>query len=376
MKQNNIPFNKPYLENCTKYLQQVVASGEINGNAMFTKKCHSFFNRYFGAQTLLTTSGTDALEMATLLADIKPGDEVIVPSFSFVSTANPFLLRGAKVIFADNCIEYPNIDITSIDELITPRTRAVVPVHYGGIACDMGRLVSLSEKYSFEIIEDAAHAIGGKFNGKLLGTFGRFGTLSFHETKNITAGEGGLIILNNINDFERAEIVWEKGTNRNAFHRGEINKYEWVDIGSSFLPSDINAAVLYSQLEELESIQNRRISIWKNYFEGFKSLAESGKLLLPKLPDYASINGHLFFLECESQNVRDKLIAYLRRKGIHAVFHYLPLHLSPFFKEKHDGRTLKNSVRFSQRIIRLPLYCELKNDEQSYIINTVKKFFC
>lgn len=375
-KQINIPFNRPYLGRCTKYLLQVLESGQINGNAVFTKKCHSFFNKYFGTQTLLTTSGTDALEMAALLADIQPGDEVIVPSFSFVSTANPFILRGAKIIFADTCKDYPNLDVSSLEELINSKTKAVIPVHYGGVACDMKKLDSLANKYLFEIIEDAAHAIGGEFDGRLLGTFGRFAALSFHETKNITSGEGGLIIINNENDFKRAEIIWEKGTNRTAFYRAEIKKYEWVDLGSSFLPSDINAAVLYSQLKEFKSIQNRRISIWSNYFEAFQQMADEGKVILPKIPDYASVNGHMFFLECDSQNVRDELITYLSRKGIHAVFHYLPLHLSPYFKEKHDGRPLKNSIRFSQRIIRLPLFYSLKNDEQLFIIDSIKKFFC
>lgn len=375
MKHYSIPFNKAYLGKNITNFEHILSNGHISGNGKFTNKCQLFFNNYYSSKTLLTNSCTAALEMSAMLAEISPGDEVIVPSFSFVSTANPFILRGAKIVFADTNASYPNLDIDAIEELITKRTKAIVPVHYAGVACDMDKLIAISNKYNIYIIEDAAHAIGSTFNDRLLGTFGRFGAISFHETKNITSGEGGLIILNKDTDSNRAEIIWEKGTNRTAFHRGEIQKYEWVDIGSSFLPSEINAAVLHSQLEEFDAIQNRRISIWKNYYEGFLCLADQGNILLPNLPDYASVNGHLFFLECESKKVRDELIRYLRSKGIHAVFHYLPLHLSPFFKDKHDGRILNNTVKFSERLIRLPLFYELTDSEQNYIIKKVKEFF-
>ena len=376
MKKIEIPFNRPCSKgNAKKYLQDVLTSGHISGNGNFTNKCHSFFNQLYSAKTLLTTSGTSALEMAALLAQIKPGDEVIMPAFTFVSTANAFLLRGAKIIFADTCDEYPNIDTTKIEELLTDRTKAIVPVHYAGVACEMDNLTRLSENNNRTIIEDAAHAFSASYKGKPLGSFGKFGILSFHETKNITSGEGGLLIMNNEKDYQRAEILWEKGTNRNSFHRGEIKKYEWIDIGSSFLPSEINAALLYSQIKIVDEIQKKRVEIWHKYFNELKVLQEKGKVLLPQIPEYANVNGHLFFMECESKKVRDNLILYLNSKGIQAVFHYLPLHLSPYFLQKHDGRELKNTVKFSEQIIRLPLFVDLKEEEQDYIIKTIKEFF-
>ena len=375
MKKTKIPFNLPYTGGGLNNINEALSSGHLSGNGLFTKKCQAFFNNYFSAQTLLTTSGTAAIEMAVLLSDIKAGDEVIVPSFSFVSTANPFVLKGAKIIFADTEAGYPNLDASSVESLITKKTKAIVPVHYGGVACDMEKLTVIANQHQIEIIEDAAHAIGSNFKGKPLATFGRFGALSFHETKNLTSGEGGLIVINDAQDFERAEIVWEKGTNRAAFNRNAVSKYQWVDIGSSFLPSDINAAVLYNQIEEFDSIQKKRLSIWNNYYEGLQQLQEQGNVRLPNLPAYAQHNGHLFFLECSSDKTRDKLINFLRRKGIYAVFHYLPLHLSPFFKDKHDGRTLNNTVNFSHRIVRLPLFFSLKEQEQEYIIEMVKTFF-
>ncbi len=297
-----IPFNRPFGKgNAIVYLQEVLSSGHISGNGGFTNKCHSFFNQFYSAKTLLTTSGTSALEMAALLTDINPGDEIIMPSFTFISTANAFLLRGAKIIFADVCNEYPNIDSTKIEELLTDKTKAIVPVHYAGVACEMDNLTRLSENNNLTIIEDAAHAFSASYKGKPLGSFGKFGILSFHETKNITSGEGGLLIINNENDFQRAEILWEKGTNRSSFQRGEIKKYEWIDIGSSFLASEINAALLYSQIEIVDEIQKRRLEIWHKYFNELKILQEKGKVILPQIPEYATVNGHLFFLECDSK---------------------------------------------------------------------------
>ncbi len=376
MKKIEIPFNRSCGKgNASKYLQDVLTSGHISGNGNFTNKCHHFFNQHYSAKTLLTTSGTSALEMAALLAEIKPGDEVIMPAFTFVSTANAFLLRGAKIIFADVCSEYPNIDTSKIEELITDKTKAIVPVHYAGVACEMDKLTELANNNNLTIIEDAAHAFSANFKGKPLGSFGDFGVLSFHETKNITSGEGGLLIINNETDYQHAEILWEKGTNRSAFHRGEIEKYEWIEVGSSFLLSEINAALLYSQVEIADEIQKKRVDIWNKYFNELKSLQTEAKVLLPQIPEYADINGHLFFMECESKKVRDSLISYLREKNIHAVFHYLPLHLSPYFLQKHDGRELQNTVKFSERIIRLPLFANLKEQEQNYIIKTIKDFF-
>ncbi|MBY5956848.1 dTDP-4-amino-4,6-dideoxygalactose transaminase [Membranicola marinus] len=371
MLAKTIPFNQPYLANALPHIACAINKKHVSGNGYFTKKCHAYFRNLYARPTLLTTSCTVALEMATLLAEIGPGDEVIIPSFTFVSTANPFLLRGAKVVFADTMNEYPNLDVDAIEGLITPRTKALVCMHYGGVACDMEKLTALAAKYGLMIIEDAAHAILSYYKNQHLGTFGRFSTLSFHETKNITSGKGGLLILNQPEDISRAEILWEKGTNRTAFHRNETQKYEWMDLGSSYLPSEINAAVLYSQIEEINAIQKRRTTLWQNYYSGLLALETQGKIRLANLPDYATINGHLFFMECDSQKTRDRLIADLRKKGIHSVFHYLPLHESPFFKCKHDGRPLNNSVRFSERIIRLPLFYELKNKEQEYIIETI-----
>lgn len=376
MKKKQIPFNHIFENgNAIKYLKEVLSGGHISGNGDFTNKCHNYFNHYYSAKTLLTTSGTSALEMAALLANIKPNDEIIMPSFTFVSTANAFLLRGAKIKFVDVCSEYPNIDTSKIEELITRKTKAIVPVHYAGVACNMDELNKLANKHKLIIIEDAAHSLSSSYKGNPLGSFGRYSALSFHETKNITSGEGGLLIVNNGTDYQRAEILWEKGTNRSAFHRGETKKYEWIDVGSSFLPSEINAALLYSQIEIVDEIQKRRIEIWNKYFYELKNLQTEGKVLLPQIPDYATINGHLFFLECKSGKERDLLISYLNKKGIQAVFHYLPLHLSPFFAEKHDGRELKNTINFSERIIRLPLYFDLKEEEQDYIIKTIKDFF-
>lgn len=376
MKVGKIPFNRPYINgNVQHYLQMAFDSGHISGNGKLTSLCQSWLSGYYSAKALLTGSGTAALEMAAILTRFEPGDEVIIPSFTFVSTANAFLLHGAVVRFADVGEDYPNLDIQNLESLISKKTKAVVPVHYAGVACDMDQLANLADKYKFTIIEDAAHSVASYYKMKPLGSIGRFGALSFHETKNITAGEGGAILLNAKSDYERAEVVWEKGTNRAAFHRGEIRKYEWIDLGSSFLPSELNAALLYSQIELLDEIQHKRTGLWNSYFQGLEVLEEEGKIRLPKIPPYATVNGHLFFIQCESKAARDDLVSFLNSKGIHAVFHYLPLHQSPFFRGKHDGTELKNSVRFSETLIRLPLFAGLKEEEQNFIIDTIISFF-
>lgn len=321
MSREMIPFNQPYLDKALNHISCAIKKRHLSGNGQFTQRCHTYFNNLYATPTLLTTSCTSALEMVSLLAEIEPGDEIIMPSFTFVSTANHFMLRGAKIIFADTLENYPNLDVDAIEELITDKTKAVVCMHYAGVACEMEKLISLANKYQLMIVEDAAHAISAHYKNQLLGTYGRFGTLSFHETKNITSGKGGLLIMNDKNDARRAEILWEKGTNRSAFHRNETKKYEWIDIGSSFLPSDINAAILYSQIEEIDVIQDRRIALWNNYYYGLKPLEKKGVIRLPEIPRYATLNGHLFFMECESASTRDKLINFLREKGIHAVFH-------------------------------------------------------
>lgn len=372
-----IPFNKPFLTGKeTYYIEQAVTAGKISGNGEFTKRCHNFFEQKYGfKKSLLTTSCTDALEMAAILIEIKPGDEVIIPSFTFVSTANAFILRGAKIVFVDCCTDNPNLDPSQLEELITSKTKAIVVVHYAGIACDMDLIMGIAEKYDLFVIEDAAQAIDSFYKGKPLGSIGHFGTFSFHETKNVISGEGGMLVVNDERFFGRAEIIWEKGTNRAAFFRGEINKYTWVDIGSSFLPSDLIAAFLYAQLENLEQIQNVRKIIWNRYAEGLTKLSEETKIGLPNIPDYATNNAHMFYLICASQKERDKLIDTLNANGILAVFHYLSLHKSPFYTKEHDARNLPNSDRFSSCIVRLPLFYTLSSKEQFAIIKVIRSFF-
>ena len=372
-----IPFNKPFLTGKeTYYIEQAVTAGKISGNGEFTKRCHNFFEQKYGfKKCLLTTSCTDALEMAAILIEIKPGDEVIIPSFTFVSTANAFILRGAKIVFVDCCADNPNLDPSQLEELITSKTKAIVVVHYAGIACDMDLIMGIAEKYDLFVIEDAAQAIDSFYKGKPLGSIGHFGTFSFHETKNVISGEGGMLVVNDERFFDRAEIIWEKGTNRAAFFRGEINKYTWVDIGSSFLPSDLIAAFLYAQLENLEQIQNVRKNIWNRYAEGLTKLWKETKIGLPNIPDYATNNAHMFYLICANQKERDKLIDTLNANGILAVFHYLSLHKSPFYTKEHDARNLPNSDRFSSGIVRLPLFYTLSSKEQFAIIKVIRSFF-
>ena len=372
-----IPFNKPYLTGYeTGYIEQAVSSGKISGNGMFTKKCQQFFqNRYGFKKCLLTTSCTDALEMAAILIDIGPGDEVIMPSFTFVSTANSFILRGAKVVFTDSLSDHPNVDPNLIEKLITPKTKAIVVVHYAGVACNMDKIMEIANRHSLFVIEDAAQAIDSYYRDRPLGSIGHLGTFSFHETKNIISGEGGMLTINDERFFERAEIIWEKGTNRSAFFRGEVDKYGWMDIGSSFLPSEVIAAFLFAQLENLQLIQNKRRGIWENYYRTLKSVLKNTEASLPNIPDFATNNSHLFYLLCANRKERDRLIQWLRRRKIHAVFHYLSLHKSPFYLDKHDGRPLPNSDKFSDCIIRLPLYFELSPSEQSKILDAIAAYY-
>lgn len=372
-----IPFNKPYLSgNETRYIREAVLSGKISGNGIFTSKCHQFFEKNQGFnKVLLTTSCTDALEMAALLINTGPGDEIIIPSYTFVSTANAFVLRGAKVVFADSSEQSPNLDANLLERLVTPKTKAVVPVHYAGIACDMKKIMDLAEEHGLFVIEDAAHSIESFYNGKRLGSLGHLGTFSFHETKNVIAGEGGMLAVNDSRFVERAEIIWEKGTNRAAFFRGDVDKYEWVDTGSSFLPSELTAAFLYAQLESLDKIQARRKHIWERYYEGLKILEEKGLLQLPRIPNYAAKNGHLFYIVCQGLKERNQLLSHLTENGIKAVFHYLSLHRSPFYKARHDGRDLPQSDSYMNTLIRLPLFYELSDKEADYIIQCVLDFY-
>ena len=368
-----IPFNKPYLHGRELvYIAQAVASGKISGDGLFTKKCHTFFEERYGfAKVLMTTSCTDALEMSALLLNIKEGDEVIVPSFTFVSSANAFALRGAKLVFADSEPGNPNIDASQLEDLITPKTRAIIVVHYAGVACDMDRINEIASRHGVVVIEDAAQAIDSFYKGRPLGSLGTMSAFSFHETKNVIAGEGGLLVINDTSYTARAEIIREKGTNRSSFFRGEVDKYGWVDVGSSFLPSDIICAYLFAQLENLESIQERRRAIWQRYWDKLSAVLPSYGITLPVIPDYATNNAHMFYLVCSDLDQRTALIAALKAHGIHAVFHYLSLHDSPYFCEKHVGRSLPNSDRFSSSLVRLPLYYELSDVEVDRICGVI-----
>ena len=375
------PFNKPFLVgNETKYIEEAVSSGKISGNGIFTKRCQDYFEQNYGfKKCLLTSSCTDALEMAAILCNIEPGDEVIMPSYTFVSTALAFIRQGANIVFADSLPNHPNINTSNIEKLITKRTKVIVPVHYAGVSCNMAEIMTLAAKYNLLVVEDAAQAIDS-FNisndgyYKPLGTIGHLSAFSFHETKNIISGEGGMLGINDERFINRAEIIWEKGTNRAEFFRGEVNKYGWVDTGSSFLPSEIIAAFLWAQLEKLIDIQNRRKSIWNTYYNELKSLSDKCYFKLPKIPDYATNNGHMFYLICKSIEERSSLISYLKEKKIMAVFHYLSLHSSNYYALKHDGRELLYSDMYSDCLLRLPLFYELTEKEIKDIITTIKEF--
>lgn len=362
-----VVFNKTFLTGKElEYIQQALQK-QTSGNGYFTKKCHELFRQKYGfAKTLLTSSCTDALEMASILLDLQPGDEVIVPTYTFVSTANAFMLRGAKIVFADSLPDHPNIDPSKIKELITPRTKAIVVVHYAGVAVDMDEIMKLADAFGLFVVEDAAQAIDAYYKTKPLGSIGHMGCFSFHDTKNIVSGEGGLLILNDARFFERASVIWEKGTNRNAFLKGKVDKYEWVDIGSSFLPSDLTAAFLYAQLEEIDAIQARRRDAWNYYWDRLSPLAAS--LTLPKIPWYAQHNAHIFYVVCEDLERRNDLIQYLRENSIQAYFHYPSLHLSKLHLQKNPVQDLPNAVKFSERLVRIPLYVELERKDQDYVI--------
>ncbi|MBR4324053.1 MAG: dTDP-4-amino-4,6-dideoxygalactose transaminase [Bacteroidales bacterium] len=374
-----IPFNKPFLTGKeAHYMYQAVYTGKLSGNGVFTKKCQSFFETKYGfKKCLLTTSCTDALEMAAILCDIKPGDEVIVPSYTFVSSALAFVRQGAKIVFADSCQNNPNIDADKIEGLITEKTKVIVPVHYAGVACDMDKIMDIARRHNLLVVEDAAQAVDSYYKGRALGSIGNIGCFSFHETKNITAGgEGGLLVINDERFIRRAEIIWEKGTNRAEFFRGMVNKYGWVDTGSSFLPSEINAAFLLAQLENLDSIQNRRKEIWQKYYDGLKPLADKGFIQLPDLPKYATNNGHMFYIVCRSLDERTALISHLNSQGVKAVFHYLSLHLSDYYKHHCDiVADLPCCDRFADCLVRLPMFYELTDEGAEKTIDLIKEFF-
>jgi dTDP-4-amino-4,6-dideoxygalactose transaminase len=363
-----IPFNKPYLSgNELEYIREAVASGRISGDGIFTKKCHEFFETRYGFQKcLLTTSCTDALEMAAILLDIQPGDEVIMPSYTFASTANAFVLRGARIVFCDSREDHPGMNEDGIEELITSKTKAIVPVHYAGVACDMDKIMSLANKYNLYVVEDAAQAIDSFYTNKSgekkpLGGIGHLAAFSFNETKNIVSGEGGMLVINYPQFNERAEIIREKGTNRSKFLRGEIDKYGWVDIGSSFLPSDIIAAFLYAQLENIEEIQEKRKRNWDAYWEKLNIAEEQGLLKRPSMPVYATNNAHMFYILCGSLNKRLSMSAKLKSNGVLSVFHYLPLHKSSFYLSHNKSLHLPMSEYYSDTLLRLPFFFELNS---------------
>lgn len=379
-----IPFNKPHLTGKeAHYMYEAVYECKLSGNGKFTKRCQQWFQERYGfRKTLLTTSGTDALEMCAMLCDLQPDDEVIIPSYTFVSTALAFLREGAKVVFADSMQRNPNIDADTLESLVTPRTRVIVPVHYAGVACNMDAIMAVAKKHNLLVVEDAAQAIDSYYQSPItnhqspLGGIGHLAAFSFHETKNITAGgEGGLLVVNDERFVRRAEILWEKGTNRAEFFRGEVNKYGWVDKGSSFLPSEVNAAFLWAQLENIEDIQSKRKALWQRYWERLQPLAAKGLFSLPDIPDYATNNAHMFYLVLPNLEARTGLIAHLREQGAQAVFHYLSLHSSPYYHTRHDGRALPECDRYADCLVRLPLYYDLSLEQVDHICEAIATYY-
>lgn len=370
-----IPFNKPYCSGKElDYINEVCHSTTMSGNGQFTKKCHHFFEEKYGfKKCLLTTSGTDALEMCAMLCELCPGDEVIVPSYTFVSTALAFLREGAKVVFADSGSTSPNMTVETIEPLITQKTKVIAVVHYAGVACDMDGIMALAEQHNLIVVEDAAHCVDSFYKGRPLGGIGHLGAFSFHETKNISSGEGGMLVVNDERFIRRSEIIWEKGTNRAEFYRGMVNKYGWCDMGSSFLPSEFNAAYLWAQLEQLDDIQNKRKHIWDLYDQGLRGKVNS-TIILPELPDYATNNAHMYYLVCPSLDYRTQLMSYMKDNGVQTTFHYLPLHSSDYYRNKHDGRVLVNCDMYGDCLVRLPLFYEL-TDEEAYLIVEIMRSF-
>ena len=376
-------YNKPYITgNEFQYIENTIANRHLSGNGKYTNLCQQFLkDKYHFKKCLLTTSCTDALEMCAILLNIQTGDEVIMPSFTFVSTANAFILRGAKIVFADSAYNNPNINEDNLEKLITKKTRAIVVVHYAGVACNMDAVMSIANKHNIFVVEDAAQAIDSFYinNGSIrqpLGSIGHLAAFSFHESKNIQCGEGGLLVINDQQFNSRAEIIWEKGTNRAAFFRGEVDKYNWVDVGSSFLPSEITAAFLYAQLQALDEIQKARKEKWQLYFDRLKKLQEDGKIILPNIPDYATNNAHLFYIVCKNLLERDALILFLKSKSVQSMFHYPGLHTSPFYLTMQaEAGKLKNSEKFSNCLLRLPLYVELDAEQINIVIRLIYEFY-
>ena len=373
-----ISFNvPPYLGTENKYIEEAIANHKICGDGEFTKKCNSRLEELTGTKkALLTTSCTHATEMAAILADIRPGDEVIMPSYTFVSTADAFVLRGATPVFVDIRPDTMNIDEKLIEDAITDKTRAIVPVHYAGVGCEMDTIMDIARRHDLKVIEDAAQGIDAYYKGRALGTIGDYGCFSFHETKNLSMGEGGALLIRDEADVERAEIVREKGTNRSQFFRGQIDKYTWVDAGSSYLPSELNAAYLWAQLQDIKKIQDDRMKTWNRYYEAFSDMAKDGRIDIPYIPDGCQHNAHMFYIKAKNLEERTKLIDYLGRNDILAVFHYVPLHSSP--AGRAYGRFCgedRYTTKESERLVRLPLYYDMDQAAQEYIIGKVYEFY-
>ena len=373
-----ISFNvPPYIGKEDKYIKQAIDSRKMCGDGQFTKKCNEKFEEITGAKkVLMTTSGTSALEMAALLADIKPGDEVIMPSYTFVSTANAFVLRGATIVFVDIRPDTMNIDENLIEDAITEKTKAIVPVHYGGVACEMDTICDIAKRHNLVIVEDAAQGVMSFYKGRALGSIGDFGCYSFHETKNYSMGEGGAVLVNHEKNVERAEIIREKGTNRTKFFRGQVDKYTWVDLGSSYLQSELNCAYLYAQIENPDIINDNRLKSWNTYYELLTPLKEKGCIDLPVVPEGCIHNAHMFYIKTKDLEERSKLIAFLKENGIGAVFHYIPLHSSPAGQQfgRFHGED-KYTTKESERLLRLPMYYGLEKKDIEYVVNAVNGFF-
>lgn len=377
MPELRVDFNRPVtVGNEFEYMRQAIENRHLSGDGPFTKKCHAIFEGELGVlKSLLTTSCTHALEMSALLLDIQPGDEVIIPDFTFVSTVNAFVLRGAKPVFLDIRPDTLNLDESTLEAAITPRTRTIVPVHYAGVGCEMDAIMEIANRHNVPVVEDNAHGLFGKYKGKFLGTFGVMATQSFHETKNFSCGEGGALLLNDPQYVERGEILREKGTNRARFFRGQVDKYTWVDVGSSYLPSDILAAYLYAQLEQRERIQSHRKNIWEMYNAGLRDWAAAHDVQLPYIPEHCEQSYHMFYLLLPNLNLRQKFIAYLREQGIYSVFHYLPLHLSDM-GQRFGGKAgdLPVTENVSDRLVRLPFHNALTSNEQEQVIDAICGF--
>jgi len=372
-----VDYNRPItVGNEFEYMRQAVESHHISGDGGFTKKCHTFLESELGvSKALLTTSCTHALEMSAILLDIKPGDEVIIPDFTFVSTVNAFVLRGAKPIFLDVRADTLNLDESKLEAAITPRTKAIVPVHYAGVGCEMDSIMDIANRHHVAVVEDNAHGLFGKYKGKYLGTFGSLATQSFHETKNFSCGEGGALLINDPFLVERAEIIREKGTNRSRFFRGQVDKYTWVDIGSSYLPSDLLAAFLYAQFEQRERIQSHRKNVWDMYHAGLKDWAEKHGVQLPCIPEDREQAYHMFYMLLPTLDLRQRLIMHLRERGIYSVFHYLPLHLSDMGQGfGYKAGDCPVTERISDQLVRLPFYNDLTGSDQELVMDAIMEF--